>query len=166
MDVVDFSKNMVEVLGEFPADQSFSVVQFGTYAVLASGLSSMEQTLLSLDRLDYSGGATNHADAINLCQETLSSSQHPDRKKFIMLVTDGVPTIPEYNPQAAATDAADDAKDAGTFVIPVFISPTYDVDTIEFMSGLSSDGQVFDVSDFGSLGSLQDSLVNQVSCQS
>mmetsp|Transcript_23173 Transcript_23173/g.48952 ORF Transcript_23173/g.48952 Transcript_23173/m.48952 type:complete len:965 (-) Transcript_23173:77-2971(-) len=163
---VDFSRSIVESLGNLPTEKSFVIVQFGDWAVLASGLASYEDTYNSLNWLDYSGGATNHADAISLCQETLASSSYSDRENFIIIITDGVSTLPMVDPSGSALAAADAAKSAGTFVIPVFISPTYDGDKIGFMSDLSSKGEVFDVSDFESLSTIEDMLVNQVSCQS
>lgn len=160
--VKDFSSSMVNLLDDFPAEKSFSVVQFANSAQLMSGLKSVEQINPVISELDYTGGVTNHAAAIQMCQQTLSS--FGGRKNFIMLVTDGVSTEPEFEPEAAAEEAATSAKSNGTFIIPVFISPTNDWDALAFMSRLSSDGEVFDVTDFDSLNSLQDRLVDQVSC--
>ncbi len=156
----------MESLGNLPTEKSFAIVQFGDWAVLANGLASYEDTYNSLNWLDYSGGATNHADAISLCQETLASSPYSDRENFIIMITDGVSTLPMGDPSGSALAAADDAKSDGTILIPVFISPTYDGDKIGFMSDLSSQGEVFDVSDFESLSTIEGMLVNQVSCQS
>eukprot|EP00581_Thalassiosira_minuscula_P010308 CAMPEP_0183710014 /NCGR_PEP_ID=MMETSP0737-20130205/5903_1 /TAXON_ID=385413 /ORGANISM="Thalassiosira miniscula, Strain CCMP1093" /LENGTH=892 /DNA_ID=CAMNT_0025938237 /DNA_START=120 /DNA_END=2798 /DNA_ORIENTATION=+ len=161
-DVKEFSSNMVNLLDNFPADKSFSVVQFATNAQLLNGLSSVTQTLSIIDRLDYTGGLTNHADAIKMCQKNLQS--FGNRKKFIMVITDGKPSEPDYDPEGAALAAASSAKYDGTFIIPVFISPDNDWDAFAFMRKLSSDGKVFDVTDFGSLNMLQDRLVDQVSC--
>ena len=155
---------MVNALGQLPGEQSFSIVQFATDAALVSGLASADDTMFTIDALSYSGGVTNHADAINTCQQTLSVSPFPNRENFIMLITDGESSAPELDPEAAAEAAATNAKNAGTFIIPIFISPTNDWDTLTFMRRLSSDNQVFDVTGFESLDSLKDRLVNQVSC--
>mmetsp|Transcript_30575 Transcript_30575/g.66107 ORF Transcript_30575/g.66107 Transcript_30575/m.66107 type:complete len:919 (-) Transcript_30575:141-2897(-) len=160
--VKEFSSLMVDLLGDFPADKSFSLVQFATDAQLVSGLSSPAHTLPIIDRLDYTGGLTNHAAAIQKCQGVLPTWD--GRKNFIMLVTDGVSSEPGFDPEGAAEAAASSAKRDGAFIIPIFISPRNDLSALAFMRRLSSDGKVFDVTDFGSLDRLQDSLVNQVSC--
>jgi len=80
-----------------------------------------------------------------------------------MLITDGVSSEPN-DPEGYAEAAATAAKFDGTFIIPVFISPNNDWSALSFMMRLSSDGKVFDVTDFDSLNSLQDRLVDQVSC--
>ena len=170
-DIKEFAKLMVNSLDEeFPkVDKSFSVVQFEASAQVESELSSShgEQTLTALGEMEYLGGYTNHASAIEACQQTLSSSSE-DRKQFILLITDGVSTWPREDPVGTAEAAATSAKEAGVNIIPVFISTAYDGDEVEdalaFMRGLSSDGKVFDVTDFASLNSLKESLVNQVSC--
>lgn len=163
--VKEFSGIMVNLLGDFQADKSFSVVQFSTSAEVVSGLSSVEQVSQVINQFDYTGGLTNHESAIQKCQQTLEDSPSSDRKNFIMLVTDGVSSEPGFDPEGAAERAASVAKSAGTFIIPVFISPNgNDPSALAFMRRLSSDGKVFDVTDFGSLTSLQDRLVDQVSC--
>lgn len=160
--VKDFSSLIVNSLGDIPVEKSFSVVQFATNAQLVRGLSSGAQTLSVIDRLDYTGGLTNHAAAIEKCQETFLATGN--RKNFIMLITDGVPSEPDVNPEGAAETAARLVKNDETFITPVFISPKNDWSALSFMKRLSSDGRVFDVTDFGSLNSLQQTLVDQVSC--
>jgi hypothetical protein len=160
--VKEFASIMVNLLGNFPADKSFSVVQFATYAQIVRTLSAADETVLAIDGLDYTGGLTNHESAIQTCQQTLPSFD--DRKNFIMLITDGLSSVPEFDPEGAAEAAATEAKSDGSFIIPVFISPDNDLSALEFMSRLSSDGIVFDVSDFDTLSSLQDKLIDQVSC--
>lgn len=161
--VKEFAGLMVDSLGSFPADKSFSVVQFATSAELVGGLSSAQRTAAVVAGLDYTGGLTNHAAAIDMCQRTLPYDA--GRKNFMMLITDGVSSEPGFDPQGAAVAAALRAKSDGTFVVPVFISPNgNDSISLSFMRRLSSDGKVFDVSDFDSLNNLQDRLIDQVSC--
>ncbi|KAL7554028.1 hypothetical protein ACHAWF_017399 [Thalassiosira exigua] len=160
-----FAGRLVNALGDFPAEKSFSVVQFATDARLASGLNDADWTNLEIGRLDYAGGLTNHMDAIRTCQRTFESSADGGRRNFVVLVTDGTPTEPAYGPEAYANAAAAEAKADGTHIIPVFISPNgNDPTALAFMNGLSSDGKAFDVTNFDSLNSLQDQLVDQVSC--
>ena len=160
--IKDFSELMIRSLAQFPAEKDFSIVQFATDASIVSRPQSANDALSTVQQLSYSGGVTNHAEAISSCRQSLSSSQIPGRKNFIMLITDGEPTAPENDPEGAATLAASQAKKDGMFIIPIFISQTYTYDP--FMSGLSSDGKVFDVTDFDGLLNLQEALVNQVSC--
>jgi hypothetical protein len=83
----------------------------------------------------------------------------------MMLITDGVPTTPENDPEGTAMSEAIKARDEyGVFIIPVFISPRYDADAMFFMRGLSNDDKVFDVVDYASLDTLKDSLLEEVSC--
>ena len=161
-DIKEFSSLMVDLLGDFPAEKSFSVVQFATKAQLVSGLSSTAQTMKVTGKMDYTGGSTNHASAIQMCQRNLQS--FGNRKNFILLITDGVSTEPENDPEGKAEAAATSAKNDGMLIIPVFISPKNDKNALAFMRRLSSDGEVFDVTDFDGLNSLQNGLVDQVSC--
>mmetsp|Transcript_23427 Transcript_23427/g.46633 ORF Transcript_23427/g.46633 Transcript_23427/m.46633 type:complete len:753 (-) Transcript_23427:85-2343(-) len=159
-----FSQLMIRALDEFPAEKDFSIVQFATDASIASFPQPANAALSTVNNLSYTGGITNHAAAIASCQQSLSSSQNPGRKNFIMLITDGEPTAPENTAEAAANFMAAQAKSNGMFIIPIFISPTYDAYALSFMRGLSSDDKVFDVTDFDGLLNLQEALVNQVSC--
>ena len=162
--VKQFSSLMVGALEELRADKSFSVVQFATNAQLVSNLNPVQETTRVIENLlVYTGGLTNHQAAINMCQGTFRS--FPGRKNFILLVTDGVPSEPFADPEGAAEVAADAAKAEGTHIIPVFIAATgNDLQALEFMRRLSSDGEVFDVYDFSTLNSLQDRLLDEVSC--
>ena len=166
--VKQFSSLIVGALADFDAEKSFSVVQFATNAQLVSSLSSGVQTMSVINQLDYTGGLTNHQAAIQACQGSLQSFD--SRKNFILLVTDGVPTVGSVAADVAAAEgaaeaAATSAKSAGTHIIPVFISPNgNDVSALNYMRRLSSDGKVFDVFDFASLNSLQDRLIDEVSC--
>jgi len=161
--VKEFSSLMVSSLDDFPADKSFSVVQFGSEITVESDLTSATQTLLTLDEMKYSGGYTDHSSAIQACEQTLFSA-HRNRKKNILLITDGVSTWPENDPEGTAERAAILAQEDGISIIPIFISAEHDEGAHVFMKRLSGNGKVFDVTDFESLNSLQESLVNQVSC--
>ena len=164
--VKEFAGLAVNLLGDFPASKSFSVVHFATEARTAGGLSSAAKARRTIDKLDYTGGRTNHAAAVRECQRSFSSggARRGARKNFILLVTDGVSSEPSFDPAGAATAAATTAKADGTFIIPVFISPNNDWSPYRFMRSLSSDNNVFDVTDFAGLNSLLVRLVDQVSC--
>ena len=109
---------------------------------------------------------TNHAAAIVRCQKTLSASTNANAKNLIMLITDGDPSVPKTSsPESAALRAARRAKAAGSFIIPVMISKHIETETLDYMTSISSDGSIFNVSDFRSLDMLQETLITQVSCQ-
>jgi len=162
----EFTKDLITALGELPTDQDFSIVHFGTDVTVASTLESSRQSVKTINKLRYTGGKTNLAGAISLCQTTLDQSP-PDRKNLMLIITDGAPSVPRFDAQGAATTAAGNAKVQDTFIIPVFI----DEETFQFVpevtflkNNISSDGQVF-VTDFDGLKNLQDAIFEQVTCQ-
>ncbi|KAL7543665.1 hypothetical protein ACHAXR_012971 [Thalassiosira sp. AJA248-18] len=120
-----------------------------------------------ISQLDYTGGLTNHPAAIQMCQQAFPS--FGGRNNFLLLVTDDVSSAPDSDAQGAAELAATSAKLDGTFIIPVFIRgrDKYCINCLltdtelAFMRRLSSDGKVFVVTDFDSLNSLQDQLVEE-----
>ena len=164
--VMEFSKGIVTSLGELSVDNFFSIVQFSTNAQVVSELADPDQTLKVIDSIKYSGGTTNQGDALRLCQQTLASASQQGRQNFIVIITDGEPTMPELAPKFEAETAAMEAKDAGTFIIPVLISANYSQSLLNFTRTISSDGNVFVVSDFVSLYDLREELLSKVSCQS
>ena len=140
-----------------------SVVSFASLGILESPFTTNTQTTLNvLATLDYTGGFTNHGEAISLCQDTLPPGKihvnmiflcfihcfsllhltnihthhiiiYLGEKNIIVLVTDGVPTVPDLEddgvtattPAAYGEDAAIAAKNEGTIILPVFISTSY-----------------------------------------
>lgn len=165
--IIEFTRSLVSALGELPTDQDFSVVHFGTIVEVASTLESSKQSVKTLNKLKYSGGKTNMVGAINSCQSTLASSP-PDRKNLMLLITDGAPSVPDTNAPLITANAATDAKNQGTFIIPILIeSPTSQyIQEVDFLrNNISSDGNVF-VADFDGLTEIQDTVFDQVTCQS
>ena len=140
---------MAEELHGFPASVRTSVVSFSGDATIEMGLGTRNDTLDTLSELIYTGGWTDHSDALQSCASTLNG----DAQSFILLVTDGIHTQPA-NPQSAGIMSAADAKNDGHQILPVFISNTYEREAHEYMSTLSSDGRVWDVSDFAGLNQL------------
>ncbi|KAL9185642.1 LOW QUALITY PROTEIN: hypothetical protein ACHAXT_003419 [Thalassiosira profunda] len=163
----EFAVEMVAEMDLLPGDSSFSVVEFASDSDLVSGLSSAAVTAVEIDGLKFSAGATNTAGAINDCHSSLRAATL-QRKKFIMMITDGQPTEPGDEDKAtkAAEDAATSAKAEGSIIIPIFISKLKDFakekEALEFMERISSDGTFFDVTGFDSLITLQDVLLSEV----
>jgi hypothetical protein len=175
-DVVEFIKLIVSRLGSsIPSEQSYSVVGFATDAAFATDatLTSGRTALDALDALAYTGGRTNHAAATRACHVALQAGEE-ERSRFLLLVTDsGAPS----EPRGAGRDARGEAREAaalaradGVFLVPVLISPrsatstALALETGTYLRQLSSDGSVLEVSDFGLLGSLEESVLAQVSC--
>jgi len=157
----------VILLGNLPEDKDFSVVEFASDARVVSGLSSTGKAVSAVTRLSYSGGPDNHASAIEMCQQTLSLSSN--RKRIIVLVTDGETGMPNNVPEGAAESAATSAKNEGTFIIPVLVSPDApdtNEGAIPLMSRISSDGEVYDFTDYGvsSIAEVQERLIDQILC--
>ncbi|KAL9182742.1 hypothetical protein ACHAXT_004021 [Thalassiosira profunda] len=163
--VLEFTKGLITELGELPTQQDFSLVHFATDVTIASTLESWRQAVKSLNQFKYTGGKTNLAGAINSCQQTLASSP-PDRKNLLLVITDGAPSVPESDPEDAAISAAAQAKLQDSFIIPVLIEESFGQSPeLTFLeNNISSDGKVF-VADFDGLGSIADSLFEQVTCQ-
>ena len=94
---------------------------------MESGLNPVDAVSLNvLDNLRYTGGLTNHGDAISLCQGVFD----PGQKNIIVLITDGISTSPDPCPSGGGPEdcgitAANDAKAAGTLIRPVFIETSY-----------------------------------------
>eukprot|EP00984_Skeletonema_dohrnii_P000415 scaffold141_cov125-Skeletonema_dohrnii-CCMP3373.AAC.2 len=177
--VKGFASLMIQSLSNFPADKTFSIVQFATEGQLISLMETNDEALSTIDQLYYTGGITNHAEAISECRRSLSASlafqqsaaaasdttTYVPPKNIMVLITDGKPTTPDDDPLGAAMKQARKAREENeVFIIPVFISPRYDSDALSFMRGLSSNDKVFDVVDFESLKTLKDRLLEEVSC--
>jgi Mg-chelatase subunit ChlD len=158
--VIEFTKSVISALNSFVPQRSFSIVAFATDAELVSKLTTAREAMDSLDALTFMGGRTNHAAAINSCRLSLESYTQNDRMNFLLLVTDGNPSEPASLPEAEAKAAAEVAKSGGIFIIPVMIKQ----DISPYLQGISSDGIVFNASDFDELLSLQATLLMQVEC--
>lgn len=84
----------------------------------------------------------------------------------MLVITDGAPSVPEFNAQGAAINAANQAKNQDTFIIPILIeeSSNQSPELTFLQNSISSDGKVF-VADFDGLANIEDSLFEQVTCQ-
>jgi len=163
---------MTTRLDELTTQQSMktSVVRFANTGVIESALTSdVNVTLDKLDNMVYTGGYTHHEAAIHLCHATFPPDSIGDEetKNFIVLVTDGIPTLPSptSNAQNAAINAASVIRDEGTLLLPVFISTSNDDDQLEYMKQLSYDNErVFDINVFDELQGLIETITSQVLC--
>lgn len=171
--VIQLATVIVNSLGDLPVSKSFSVVKYGTEAELVSNVSSTADTLSTIGQLLYSGGLDDYASGIAMCRQSLEygQSQVPASKKFILLITDGVMNATEIsdNVTTSAQLAAASAKSNGIIIIPVIVPPDLTVmsdEEIYELSGLSSNGDVYDFRDYNvsKVLQLKESLFAQVSC--
>lgn len=163
-----YARVVVTSLAVLPADsKSFSVVQFASDGRIASGLASAGQAMSTISQLTYSGGLDDHPSGIKLCQDTLSAS--PIEQRFIVLITDGETGKPQNIADGSTEIAANDAKNAGSFIIPILVPPdapeTYE-SSIPLMERVSSDGEVLQVLDYDvdDTSLFQDKVLKQISC--
>ena len=110
-----------------------AIVSFSTTGTLESDFDPVDAVSLNvLENLIYTGGYTNHGDAISFCQDVFD----PGQKNIIVLITDGVSTRPQTCPISTQTydnggpgdcgiASANTAKAAGTLIRPVFITTSY-----------------------------------------
>jgi hypothetical protein len=153
--VRNFAVDVVNSLDEIEREKSFSLVEFSTNASVKKSLTTAGVVTDFLeDDIDYMGGYTNTAKAIQKCQYSFQHSP-PGRQNVILLVTDGVPTRPSGDPFQAAINAADIVKDPNlpnpTYVQPVFINAGGNPPSaITFMNDIAS-GSVFTIDDFDDL---------------
>ncbi len=83
----------------------------------------------------------------------------------MLLITDGYPSEPKNMPRESAEVAATEAKSDGVFIIPIAIQLQFSPEPTPYLQSISSDGTVFDVSDFDLLDDIEEDLFAQVSCQ-
>ncbi|EJK44321.1 hypothetical protein THAOC_37148 [Thalassiosira oceanica] len=151
---------MVTELDSFNGDKSYSIVQFASSGSLVQSSGDKDSTIDSVNGLVYTGARTNHAEAIDSCRNALSGTDH---NKYMILITDGVSTLPQPGPINSTFASADLAKGDDINIIPVFITTTSS-GGLQVMSTISSDGKVFNVTDFGSLEAIEQELIDQVRC--
>jgi len=163
---LETTKGLVTALGEgTSADQDYSIVHYGNSASEASRLNSWTQTVETLNELEYTGGGSNMAEAISLCQSTLDQSP-PDRKNYMLIFLDGVPTRPVSTAQSAARAAASNAKEQGSIIIPFLRQEGNESDLALLLyleNHISSVGKVF-LTDSEGLNDLQNSLEEEGIC--
>merc|ERR1711957_75474 len=159
-----FTRAMVTATANDSQDL-FSTVGFSSTVTSAGRLSSSSGAIEEVERLVYSGGGTNHAVAITACQQSFADFNEPDRENIILLITDGVATLPGGDPMQSAGIAADEAKKVGIHIVPVSVGFKDQVQ-LDYLARLSSHGKVSDVGDFEELSSLVVDLVPRVACVS
>lgn len=178
-DIVEFARTLITAMDEMPTDQTFSLVRFADEAQRVTmtdddgdgSTTTAGEARAHLDGLVYTGGKTNLKAGLTQCQETFSSGSSRNHKNFIIVITDGAPSLPEPLPQKEALDAADEIKEDGTVIFPVFIDTRLDIAyaeererDLQFMRYISSDDSVVDVASFEDLDNVRRAMLDQISC--
>lgn len=180
----EFASKINESFEHFQRVVRTSVVSFATEASVMLELGTVNDTSAALSKLTYTGyvfesnlavfafslilchpvylssGWTDHEKAIDSCQSTFSNTS--DERNIILLVTDGVPTQP-LDPRRAGLEAAKLAKEAGSYLVPIFIDlQQNDASAVDYMSALASDGIHYDVTAFAQLNGLIANLTQKL----
>ena len=166
--IQDFTQDVItridsEQFRETVPDKQFSLVKFSTNGQVVTELVNGATATSIVSTLVYTGGFTNHQEALNACQTTFDLGDGtPD---FLLLVTDGVPNRPEgEDARNAGLVAATAIKDSGTTIDTLFISNNNNADTIQYMKDLSSDNTVRIIDNFGGLEEIIDDVALKIAC--
>ena len=151
----------------------FSVVSFGSAAQTVTPLTSADNALNAINNdLDYSGGLTNHEQALIKCKETLPTGPD-DPPGFILMVTDGVPTTHGTSgaldettlPRTKALEAANAIKADGIRVATIHINPSApNNESTEYMKALASHDAFHDIADFSNLADIVTQVSAEIGC--
>ena len=154
-------------------DKQFSIVTYSSTAETATTLTDADTALSVVNNLVYTGGLTNHEQAIVKCQETLPTGPE-DPPAFILMLTDGVPTSygtsGSYSwwpnpPRTKALAAAEVAKAAGIRVETLHINPgSANNESTEYMKALSSHDAFHDIADFTGLTDIVTQFSAEIGC--
>ena len=112
------------------------VVTFATEAQVASRLSgdvSGVASLISMLFIDpeEEGGSTNTGDAILLAEQELNSELHsPQARRVFVLLTDGLATAPDEEPEIYALTQAQMLKDSGVEVYTIGLGEQVNMDFV------------------------------------
>ena len=151
-------------------------MSFGSTAQLVTSLTDADNALLAINNvLDYSGGYTNHEQALAKCRETLPTGPD-DPPAFILIVTDGVPTLygpdgsvdpdSSITPRTKALEVANIIKADGIRIETLYINPSTTVDEsiTNYMKALSSSPAYHGISQFSELSNIVTKVSAEIGC--
>ncbi len=125
------------------ADQA-GLVTFATNAVLQKRLTSdvaiIAQTIadLAIDP-EEEVGSTNQGEAFRRAFEELHSELHsPEARKVLVLLTDGLATAPDEEPEAYALENAQLVKDSGITVFTIGLGQQVNMDFVRALASTPS----------------------------
>ena len=174
--VVKCSNQPLITIYSFHPHTEFSIVSFGSTAQTVSALTDANNALLAINNvLDYSGGYTNHEQALVKCRETLPTGPD-DPPAFILMVTDGVPTMygpdgtmdpdSSITPRTKALEVANAIKADGIRIETLYVNPSTAVDEsiTNYMVALSSSPAYHGVGQFSELTNIVTQVSAEIGC--
>ena len=148
-------------------------MSFGSTAQTVTTLTNADNALSAINNdLDYSGGLTNHEQALIKCKETLPTGPD-DPPGFILMVTDGVPSTHGTSgaldettlPRTKALEVANSIKADGIRVETLHINPSApNNESTEYMKALSSHDAFHDIADFANLADIVTQVSAEIGC--
>jgi len=169
--ILDIERNAASALINLLSSESdtrLSLVSFAREVTLQSGLTDNWQQLIDkVDSLTESTGATHMAAAIEMALLSLESRRN-NSQTAILLVTDGIPTLPietgetqESGDRSATLDAAKLAKNADAMIFPIVIDPEEEQDrhlstmpAVQAISGAPGQIQRIDIQNLSELSEI------------
>ncbi|CAH1788901.1 unnamed protein product [Owenia fusiformis] len=139
----------------------FSVVTFGSDANKHFGLTdSNDFTELSRDmeRVDYTGGATNTAAGLQLLRLGVFNQARADAKKVAIILTDGIPTV---NPDDTFPQAKE-LRESGVHVIAIGVGPNIQMRELYGIASDPDNLNVFESERFDDLPNLKSALASLI----
>ena len=119
VDVKSHATFGINVLSDLPVESSYSIIQYASQAQIVQTLTSSSQALSRLGWLAYTGGLSDYAKSIELCQESLPRN---GRKNLIFVIGGGLGDHRKAS-ESKAVAAASLAKADGAVIVPILISP-------------------------------------------
>ena len=136
------------------ADQA-SLVTFATHAQVRAGLTSDVRSVanriaaLTIDP-EEERGSTNTGQGILQAGDVLSGTQqNPEARKVLVLLTDGLATTPDANPEAFALRAAQTVKNSGVIIYTIGLGAEVNMEFLRQIA--STPGQAYAAPSTGDL---------------
>ena len=110
---------------------------------LSSDRNSAKSAIAAIFAVSTSSQNTNIADALSKARSVLEGAKNPERKQVVVLLTDGVPTlpakkgVPEY-PQIAAQDETGKLRSEGVVIFTIGLGDKINKDFMRSISASST----------------------------
>lgn len=170
----EFANAFIEGTDKFSPQNinQFGVVRFASNAGVETSLVDSAVATDAVTDLRYTSGYTNTADALALCREMLKYGDE-DKKKVILLLTDGQPTRPkapegsgsanyDYAREQALEQAVIAKEEEATSIVGIFIKTNSG--TSSYLEKLATPGLFFEVPDFDDLSTFAEGTVKLAQC--
>ncbi len=153
-------------VGELRADDRVSLVTFATEGqvdlplTLDTTIAKQEIKSLVIDPTEERG-STNTGDALRKAQEELNSTRHnPDARSVVVLLTDGLATAPEEDPEAVALEAAEKLRTDDISVFTIGLGAGVNMDFLRRIA--TTPEQAYAVPQTSTLASIYSSITDAI----